>query len=219
MFPRLVRDAAVTGPVSPAPARPTSEPRPAPRPADCASKEADALRDRFQQAVARRGTSLADEVEALTGKDNDQAAMAGEMSLPAKAPSGKDDQGTASRIPEAYATQANTPQQATGLVSSGGEAAGRAGYAMDAAVLAQFAERMALPTSQSGRTTMTLDPTQYRVAEVRIEGAAAEGLSITLKSHSDTKGSDHEAQECQPLEALRSRLLARAIPVALLDQT
>lgn len=213
-----MRDAAVNGPVSAASPRPTNEARSSPRAVDPAPDESNALRDRFQQALSKRGTSLDDEMEARASEDGGRASM-GEMSLPASASSGKEEQGAANRLPEAYAAQTNASQQAAAFVSQGGETAGPAGHAMDTAMLTQFAERMALPASQSGRTIMTLDPAQFRVAEVRIEGAVAEGLSITLKNHSDATGGGAEGEKHQPLEALRARLAARAIPVALLDQT
>lgn len=209
-----MRDAAVTGPVSPAPPR-ASEPR-ATRSADLASDEPGALRDRFQQAVAKRGKSPIDE-PGQAGEFGNQAAMEGGLLLSAT-PLSKDEQGPSNRIPDAHPAQVNMPQQTPASVSPNSTATGHAGHAMDAATLAQFAERMALPASQSGRTIMTLDPSQFRVAEVTIEGAAVEGLSIMLKDHSDTKGGDHDRQESQPLETLRARLAARAIPVAFLDQ-
>lgn len=210
----------MTDPVSPAPAAtPANEARSTPRP-ETTAKDPEALRDRFTQVMAKRTLSPFDEMEdfqALKTVEQNHAAIAGETSLPKLESSGKDDKGAADRLPETHSVQTNNPQEMATLTQPGSKAAGQAGPAMDAALLRQFAEHMALPGTQSHQTTLTLDPGQFRVAEVRIEGQASEGLSITLKNHSDSRNGGHDGQEGHPLETLRARLLARAIPVTNLD--
>lgn len=208
----------MTSPISPAPtATPTSEPRSTPRPV-ATMKDAETLRDRFTQVLAKRSPfSEMEDIQAQGLEGQNQTAIAGEMSLLKMEASSKDDRGAPDRLPETHSAQANNPYQTTAFAQMGNEAAGRSGPAMDATLLTQFAERLALSGVQSHQTTMTLNPDQFRVAEVRIEGQASEGLSITLKNHSDSQNSDYSGQEGHSLETLRARLLARAIPVANLD--
>lgn len=170
--------------------------------------------------MAKQGPSPFDEAKDMAGDEAGHTSLAGIAFLGQADAFGKERQEAVDRMPDLHSAQATGSQQTTGGPQPQSEAAGRAGQSMDAALLAQFAERLALAGTQSGRTTMTLDPRQFHVAEVRIEGKAAEGLSITLQNHSDRHDGDRdEPQGSQPLEALRNRLLARAISVASIDRT